>query len=540
MPGFKLALISLHGDKLWGDSLHYYNPLALTTLAGYLEKSFGVDKIEIKLFDTLLQDYKEVAEKLNKFNPDLAGFSVKTNSLFELRTIMDEISSYDKLKDLKIVLGGIAPTIIYKDLLKEFPSTYIIRGEGEVPLVKLIKYLRGKTDIKDIPNLVYKDDSHNILQNQSHYFELGELYFQPTDEFTDEINNGNGDFWIESSRGCRGNCSFCSKSVAHFGSKGHRRFPLLRTTQRIKDINKKFGITNFRFGDEDFINEDFGFIQKFCEEVLKFDFPFTFEIDATVRGIFNNNDNDERKIRRKELWNNLQKAGLRHVFIGLESLSNSQLKRYNKCITVKGIIKALSHFPISYAAGFIPFDPFVTIEELKENFINLKNTGIIDNINTPIKFMRIQIGTALAERTEKAGLITGKSDNRMCYTYEFSDKNVSKVCKIILRYSHIFKTYAYKINYLIRPTNCDSITKNPELLEYFSESNLKFKRLELDYLIDLVKNHRDEKMLAEREKKFLRDAKNLYIDIQNKSNEIEDPEKKEKIYKVCRNLIKNI
>lgn len=533
---FKLTLISLHGEYLWGKSLHYYNPLAVTTLAGYLKEHMG-ENIEIRIFDSMIQPYEEIISETSSFNPDLTGISLKTDSLWELRKIMKLFSSQKETEGMKIVLGGITATIIYNELLDEFPNVYIARGDGEYPLLKLIKNMTKKCHIKNVPNIVYKNSSKQTIKNESYYFDLSELKYKPEDHFTEKVKETGGDFWIEAGRGCSMACSFCSKTEAHFGSPGHRRFPLSRTIERIRHINKKFGISNFRFSDEDFINDDFDFILNFCEEIKKLNFKFTFEIDASIKGIYREKEREDIKLKRREIWKKMPEAGLRHIFIGIESLSDRQLKRYQKGITVSDIIKALEKLEISYAAGFIPFDPFVTVEELLENFSNLKSTGIIYNINTPIKFMRVQKGTKIAEMTEKAGLITGETENRMCYTYKFQSKAVEKICEIIKKTSPVFTAYAHKLNYLIRPTAAYQGDMEGSLLEYFTLKNRELKDIELEFLINLTK---DNNKLKEIENNFLERTGESYFHILEKSREIKDREKREKLQELCKEFMEKI
>ena len=524
----KIALISLHGDILWGRSLHYYNPLSVTTLAGYLRDK--LHNMQVKIFDTLLHSCDEIGNELTEYFPHITGISMKTDSLVELRSIIK------KIPPSKILLGGIAPTVIYSDLLKEFPSCYIIRGEGEYPFLKFIEYMYGKIPVDNVPNLVYKRDT--IIENTLYSFDLSCQEFQPSDDFTDECIKRGGDFWIESSRGCRMNCSFCSKTVARSGITGHRRFPLIRTLNRIKEINKKFGIKKFRFADEDFFNDDFTFIEDFCSGVRELPFEFKFEIDVTVRGIYSPEELQEKKLKRRALWEKMKKAGLSHIFIGIESLSNTQLNRYRKGINVENIEEALECLNIPYVAGFIPFDPFVTAGELKENFTNLKRTGIINHINTPIKFMRVQRKTDMAEMVKDAGLITGVTENGMCYKYRFLHSDVEKICAVIAKKARIFNVYGPRIGYMIRPEGGYSEKLEREILSYLSEKNYEFKNLELDFLINLTENCKGN--LEHIEEEFTGNYIALYTDILKKSDMIGDRNTGAKIKEICEDFLGEI
>jgi hypothetical protein len=73
---------------------------------------------------------------------------------------------------------------------------------------------------------------------------------------------------------------------------------------------------------------------------------------------------------RMYMWHLLKRAGLARLFIGVESGSTSQLKRYGKGITPEQSIMALrilSSLGIEIRIGFVMFDPLMTFQELNEN-----------------------------------------------------------------------------------------------------------------------------------------------------------------------------
>lgn len=535
---FRLALVSLNGEGLWGEPLHYYNPLAITTLAGYVQQQLG-DQVEVRLHDTIVTGFDAILDELAAFRPDLVGFSVKTDSLLELERMEQGLAARGYTGP--IVLGGILPSVLAEELLESFPEAYLIRGEGELPLVALIRALAGESSLSEVPNLIYQR-AGQVHRHAATPFDLAAAHHQPTEHFTAEILRTDGDFWLESSRSCQGRCSFCSKTTAHHGSRGHRRFPLARTLERIRTVHQQYGIDLFRFADEDFFNNDFAFLQEFITGMRQLALPVRFELDARICDLYDPAEAPELAARRRQLWRELQEVGLFHVFVGIESLSDSQLQRYQKDVTVAQVREAmrfLDELGISSAAGFIAFDPFVTVRELAENFENLRATGIYRAVNTPIKVLRLQKKTLLATRARQAGLITGETPNRMSYTYRYAEPEVARLATVLEDTAEGFKRHALKLNYLIRPGATYSRVLSADLLAFLEGENERLKGMQVDYLIEAVRQP-DAERLREVDAAFRKTACAIYAEIVVRSEAIPTAEHRERLVGLSREFIREM
>ncbi len=115
--------------------------------------------------------------------------------------------------DVPIVLGGIHPTMFDYYLLQAFPVNYVVRGEGEVALVKLCEALERKQSASDVPNLSWKDAEGAVIRNPiGPKITKEELGLFPVPDFGQLPMKLYKGLSIESSRGCAFDCSFCSTS----------------------------------------------------------------------------------------------------------------------------------------------------------------------------------------------------------------------------------------------------------------------------------------------------------------------------------------
>jgi len=79
----------------------------------------------------------------------------------------------------------------------------------------------------------------------------------------------------------------------------------------------------------------------------------------------------------------LVEAGLRHILIGLESGSDSSLKRINKMTTVaqnENAIKILRQYGIEPNIGFIMFEPDSSLVDIRVNFEFLRRNDLIKKL----------------------------------------------------------------------------------------------------------------------------------------------------------------
>ncbi len=105
-----------------------------------------------------------------------------------------------------------------------------------------------------------------------------------------------------------------------------------------------------------------------------------FDISCRVDQLVDNTRNLSWTMQQIELFALAKKIGLKRIFLGLESGSTEQMKRYSKGINKSQAVASLRIFSsmgFSLRLGFITFDPLMTKEDLSENIEMLKRDDII-------------------------------------------------------------------------------------------------------------------------------------------------------------------
>ena len=97
-------------------------------------------------------------------NPDVVGISVLfALTVSEVFKICAEIKK--RTPQTPILLGGQHPSGAPIDCMKRPYVDYIITGEAELTMLRFMDALNGKIKFEEVPNLYFKDQNSNIINN---------------------------------------------------------------------------------------------------------------------------------------------------------------------------------------------------------------------------------------------------------------------------------------------------------------------------------------------------------------------------------------
>ncbi|MDP2709467.1 MAG: hypothetical protein Q8O93_05525 [bacterium] len=154
-------------------------------------------------------------------------------------------------------------------------------------------------------------------------------------------------------------------------------------------------------------------------------------VSARVDTIYSANPMDEkRNIARKAAYSLLRAAGLRRVYLGIESGSPSQLKRFCKGVSVvenKRAIEILRELGLEIEVGFIFFDYLSTLKELSQNIAFIEETHIHETDSRLLGSLRIQKGSPYQAIAEKSGILGSEDGSQLSYNATFANKEVEEI-----------------------------------------------------------------------------------------------------------------
>jgi radical SAM superfamily enzyme YgiQ (UPF0313 family) len=166
-------------------------------------------------FDDMERDVADI-------NPDVVGISALFTPYF--REVLETAARVKRGSHALVVVGGSHASAAPGSLLSSPDVDYVIRGEGEKPLVLFLDRLQRGRCVEDLPNLAYRRGGGVICNPVEETYPLDELPFPdlcdlPPDAYT---LAGKPLTFMITSRSCPHKCSFCSVHTT-FGTQYRRR-----------------------------------------------------------------------------------------------------------------------------------------------------------------------------------------------------------------------------------------------------------------------------------------------------------------------------
>ncbi len=301
----------------------------IAALSGFL-KADGHEVHLVRHIDGLGEiDYEA---KLKEIQPDLIAFSTMS---FQWG-MTQELAKLAKkaLPDVPILVGGYHSTFHTEDVIACENVDYACRGEGEEPMLDLVRALEGKPGSPEIGKIqsIWSKNSGDIVQNpvRPPVNDLDKLPFWDRDLFDyDKIFKETGraalfhephNMAVAAARGCPWTCTYCSNEGYLRLYKGMGRYPRVRSVDdvmaELKELAARYPIAKFEFWDE-----VFGVNPRWMDEfavTYKREFPNTpytcfLRIEQT---------------KSEKLLKNLADSGCSMVLMGTESGDEEYRKKY--------------------------------------------------------------------------------------------------------------------------------------------------------------------------------------------------------------------
>lgn len=349
--------------------------LSTGAIAAYIRKH---QKARVKIVDMQLRTkIDDIIQMLQKDKFNLLGISISFGQKDLSDELINKINSIEGIDESTIVVGNVIPSLYSKEYLMKHKGIVVSYKEGEESFLDLIDYVSDKKDIEEIRGIAYIDKDGEYRRNNIDLLDISSLPFPAIDTIEDVIKY-KGALTLELSRGCNySQCTFCPR--AHKGAKwrGLSVDDMVLYFKTLEDVCKRLNKEPFFYiADEEFIGQlphdlELKRIEEFCERIKKLGIKVKFDISARVDSIYKPEATREENIDHLHMWKLLKDIGLQRLFLGVESGSDNQLKRFNKGTTAyqnATALQLITALGINTRIGYISFDP------LMENFDDIKES----------------------------------------------------------------------------------------------------------------------------------------------------------------------
>ena len=305
-------------------------PLNFVYLAG-AARAAGA---EARIYDamSLFASHDDIAREIADFKPDLVCTTAITATEPDARVICETAKRWNP--GVKTIVGNVHATYCWDQILRDDPSVdFIARGEGERTMEDLVRALAAGEGFERIPGLAYRKDGHPVT-NAPRAFERDLDALSPAWDLVDwplyfYRPRPEGRLAIAcSSRGCGKACSFCSQQK--FWARTWRGRDPLKLVTELEMLRDRYGVRVTMFSDET-PTQNRDRWEKVLDLLIERQTGMEILMETRVDDI----------VRDEAILPKYARAGVSHVYVGVESTSQTTLDLYGKDIKVNESKKAI-------------------------------------------------------------------------------------------------------------------------------------------------------------------------------------------------------
>ncbi len=374
----KVAIMVAH--YAWFDMRPWYEPTLSVPLLTRILKPI----VDLSLIDANADrlTVEETKDRIIEINPEIVlitALSAEYHKAYHtLARIAKEVNPF-----CTVVMGGVYPTVLAEDVIKDKNVDYAMIGYAEERLDKLVTYIieNRYDEIYEFSGLAYRKENQEILNPINTYigdvkemikpdYSLIDLekYIGYKDmhiaNFTASSNKRNAT--VITSYGCPNNCLFCATRTIS-GRKTAFRKPE-DVLEEIDYLVKKYHVDCITFVDDCILTD-----RKRAETIFQ--------------GIIDRNYNLELKVTTLAAWHLdedilrlMKKAGFSRIGIAIESgcerVLHQIIRKPLKLEIIPPLVKLFKKYDILMTADFIIGIPGETWEDIRETFRFAENCDI--------------------------------------------------------------------------------------------------------------------------------------------------------------------
>ena len=389
----------------------YHPPLGLLYLGHVLENEGHT----VEIIDFCAEKYPLETVQKNLASTDIVGISVFSSAYQESMKggrytyaykESAKVAGVIKARDptIPILIGGPHCTIIQEQALQQMPAADIcLQGDGEEAIKDIVLAVEGKKSFSDIAGVFYREKNHVRKGKPAKIIEDLDTIPFPARHLVDKYEYGKtsvSSFFKQkftsmiTGRGCPFTCRFCTRNA--FGFRMFRKRSVKNVVEELQEISECYDSVMI-------VDDTFFADQKRAEQILDELIDIGTDLVLYIQGA-------KVDTAQKNTYMKMKKAGVRHLYFGLESGNQDVLDFYHKKTTVGQIKKAIR---LSSEMGFFTEGTFILGAPI-ETKQHIENT-IRFACSLPLDIAKFTIltykyGSPLWDEAVKTGNITASDE----------------------------------------------------------------------------------------------------------------------------------
>ncbi len=368
---------------------------------GYRAKVYSGDVLECK---------KVLSKEIEFHKVRMIGFYIGADTLAMVSNVIRWLK---KTYSVISFVGGPEAYAVEKDFLERTLCDYIIPGEGEKPVLRLLQYIiDGNGTLQNIRSLKYLDANREYIENalETPIENLDTIPFPHRENSLNKSFRTNSSMGILTGRGCPYHCSFCFEGAV---SKFVRFRSMQNVFAEIEAVRKENpGLKCVNVYDDTFTLQRQR-VEEFCAYMKEKGLLWTCEGHVA------------RICQEPGLLEKMVESGLIAMQIGIESGSRMVLQAYQKNTTPEMIVEAVR---ICKKAGLCTLEgnyiiggAFETEKTVQESIDHAKELLEVGRgmLELSTVFFAPYCGTPILKNPEKFGIkINDEINNHIVVTMQ--------------------------------------------------------------------------------------------------------------------------
>ena len=286
--------------------------------------------VEVVLYDAMsrFDGMRKIRSVLERERPDFVAtttITATTPATLKLARL-----ARAAVPGVKVIVGGVHATFMAEEMLRDAGGAidFVVRGEGEETVFELMKALLSGGDPAAVAGLTFLSPTGDVVATPPRPF-LQDLEKYPA--AFDIVDWSPYRYFvipksrlgaISTSRGCDHTCTFCSQQV--FWAKTNRARKPEAVVAEIEALYRLHGVNVFLISDE-YPTGDAARWEEILDRIIALDLPSYLLMETRAEDI----------VRDEAILPKYRKAGIVHVYVGLEATDQATLDLIKKDLTTE-------------------------------------------------------------------------------------------------------------------------------------------------------------------------------------------------------------
>lgn len=317
-----LATLSSEAESRLENNRNAAYPLGLAYLHSVLEWQGH----EVKLLFLSNLDHRDSEETffqtIADWQPQAVGFQILSMNRTATFTAIERLHTLQS--GIKVIIGGVHVSIMFRQILEKFRHIFAVIGEGEITFGELIESFSGGRPLESVNGIAYYSEGKITVTRPRELIEDLNSLPEPRHEAFFDSEPARTVGHVISSRGCPFDCTFCCLKA--ISERRYRARSITKVVEEIASLKRKYPrLREIQFHDDTLLLDNQRIIE-FCKLIIPKQLGLTFTCSARVKPVSH------------EMFCWMEKAGFTKIMFGLETGAAKLLDSIHKKITKEDVL----------------------------------------------------------------------------------------------------------------------------------------------------------------------------------------------------------